>query len=166
MTTPDVDPTETLARQIKDGAGDPIWFDPSRKPPVAWQLFRPTEKDVDGISMIRLRYRSEPWAAHRPSQPEIRFRLARMIVDDLGLIALDVGIGDFEVKANADELDDEHGEPWAHVLLSAINRKAYVADAAQKLKITNWQKAVAASIPPSEITDLFDRPSPATPYRP
>jgi integrase len=51
VTTPDLDPTETLARQIKDGAGDPIWFDPSRKPPVAWQLFRPTEKDM---AMARL----------------------------------------------------------------------------------------------------------------
>jgi hypothetical protein len=166
VTTPDVESSEILARQIKDGAGEPIWFDPSRTPPLAWQLFRPTNSDGEGLSMIRLRHRSEPWAAYRPTQPDIRFRLARMIVDDLGLIAISVGIGGFGVKTDPDELDNEHGEPWAHVLLSAINRKAYDADAAQKLKIINWLKAVAAAIPLLEITDLFDRPGAGILYRP
>jgi hypothetical protein len=156
---PKVELNEVLARQIKDGAGGPIfYYDSDRNPPLAPEVFRPNKNDGNGLSMIRLRYREEWWAAHRPSIPETRFRLARIEAKDLAEIGRESGIDDFPFGFSPDDLDSIHGPPHAHVLLSAINWHSYSSDDDAKMRIKTWQRKLAEFIHPNEITPLFDPP--------
>jgi len=56
--TPPVNATEVLVRQVKEGGGNPLFFDTTRAPqPVLDRsLFIPQANDTDGLSLIRLRY--------------------------------------------------------------------------------------------------------------
>jgi hypothetical protein len=64
MVTPGVDPSEMLYRQVGQG-GNPIYYDPDRRPPLHSGLFIPAKKDTDGLSLIRSRFRSKVWSAYR-----------------------------------------------------------------------------------------------------
>ena len=65
--TPPVDGAEIVARQIKEKGGEPLYFDTARAAPpfVHRSLFLPSRNDASGLSLIRLRHRSEVWAAFR-----------------------------------------------------------------------------------------------------
>jgi len=165
MARPTVEPEETLDRQIGPG-GDPIWFDPDRQPPVYHAAFLPSAQDHDGLSLIRSRFRTEIWAAYRPEQPEQRFRLARLPVRQLVERARQAGFPDLHFNPSPDQLDREHGEPWAHCVASQINRVDYDGDKETKMRIKQWARNVAETLPIGGIEGPFDRPSGADPYRP
>jgi hypothetical protein len=111
MPTPSVDESELLIRQISPG-GNPIYFDPARKPPVHQQAFLPSRKDADGLSLIRGRFRSDIWSAYRPEQPAVRFRLVHVQASGLDQVADDCGIREFSYQSTPDALDNQHGAPW------------------------------------------------------
>lgn len=166
--TPAVIPDETIARQIKDGAGDPIFYDPDRLSyPLAPEVFRPSPKDGSGLSMIRLRFRASQWAAHRPSEPHSRFRLAGIPAERVSTIGVAVGLDPFPFLQDPDELDALHGPPWGHVLLPAVNRAQYDADKQAKERMQSWARKLASSIGPEEISEVISPPTEGVdPYRP
>jgi len=48
---------EVLYRRVSDRSG---WYDPSLDRPIAWEAFRPNERDLDGISLWRARSYESP----------------------------------------------------------------------------------------------------------
>lgn len=171
MDTPSVDPAETLVRQIKEGSGQPLFFDDSRypQPVVHRSLFRPTLNDQDGLSLIRLRFRSEAWAAFRPTTPDQRYRLARLFPAKLIECGRASGLEWLHFEPSSDELDDEHGKPWAHCVVSEINALAYnnKSDPESKKRILTWAERVANQVSRDDVTGPYDRPVPGIdPYRP
>jgi hypothetical protein len=170
IATPPVDNDETLVRQIKPGT-NPLFFDESRHPlPVLhWSLFRPAPGDQDGLSLIRLRFRSEAWAAFRPMTPDHRFRLARLLPAKLVECGRASGLEWLHFQPSADDLDDEHGQPWAHCVVGEINAIAYndKTDPESKKRILTWAERVANQVSRDDITGPYDRPVPGVdPYRP
>ena len=166
MHTPAVTSNELLLRQIGPG-GNPIFFDSSKCPPVHPSVFRPTEKDADGLSLIRGRFRTDVWAAYRMEQPSVRFRLARLSVSRLSNVAVALGIPELSFPTSPDGLDRLHGEPWAHCVVSEINRTAYEADRETKKRIKEWALAVAQSIAIDDVVGPYDEPTEDQhPYRP
>ena len=121
MTTPDVQPAETLYRQVGPG-GNPIYYDPDHEPPLHDSLFIPNNADTDGLSLTRSRFRAQVWAAFRVEQPDTRFRLARTQASFLVEIAESVGLPSLNFDPSPDNLDHRFGEPWAHCVGREINR--------------------------------------------
>lgn len=165
MQTPDVAQDETLLRQIHPG-GNPIFFDPMQNPPIHHSVFRPTDRDTDGLSLIRQRFRTDIWAAYRLEQPAIRFRLARLSVAKLSELAEQLGLGSLSFPHSPDGLDNLHGQPWAHCVLSEINRNAYDSTFSAKVAIKEWMLAVAKSIAIEAVIGPFEEPNDTHPYRP
>lgn len=165
MSTPPVEPDETLYRQLTPG-GKPLYFDPTRNPPVLAAVFIPGTADIDGLSMIRARYRSPVWAAFRPNRPETRFSLATCAVSALRDIALRCGFTSWPCIPDPDELDGRFGEPWAHCVLGCVNRSDYESDHNTKKQIKQWAKWVAESLGPQNIARPFSPPTDDDPYRP
>ena len=169
--TPTVDPDEILVRQIKVGGGRPLFFDETRAAPpfVDRSLFLPSPNDVDGLSLIRLRYRSDVWAAFRSNTPDQRYRLARLLPSALIECARSVGIEWLHFSPSPDELDREHGEPWAHCNVQEIKRKDYEnkSDRTAKDRILAWANAVSTSVTLADVSSPFPPPDPAHDrYRP
>lgn len=165
MQTPTVDVNEILYRQIGPG-GDPIYFDPSRTPAVHQSRFLPTSKDVDGLSLVRGRFRTEIWSAHRPEQPTVRFRLAELQANRLRQLAADLGFATMSYTSNADSLDVEFGEPWAHCVVVEINRIDYDNNSESKKRIKEWAMGVAKLVSIQDVIGPFHEPTSHDPYRP
>lgn len=165
MTTPPVEDDEVLLRQVGEG-GNPIYFDPNRKPPVVHALFLPTTADTDGLSMIRKKWRTEVWAAYRKERPQMRFRLAPVEVKQLREYARQAKIASFKIGSTPDVLDEEFGPPYAHCVLVSINRTDYETDPAAKRKIKEWARLVANGLQPLHILGPYEAPSSSDPYRP
>ena len=165
MSTPSVDKSELLLRQIGP-RGNPIYFDPGRKPPVHQATFLPSRKDADGLSLIRSRFRSDVWSAFRPEQPSVRFRLARMQASSLHQVADDCGIQGFNFQPTPDELDNQHGAPWAHCVNTEINRAIYDSDDAAKMRIKEWALGVGDLFTERDVVGPFEAPMQGDEYRP
>lgn len=164
MTTPAVDSTETLYRQVPPG-GNPIYFDPNGGP-LARTLFLPSRADRDGLSLIRSRFRSRVWAAYRPQRPTTQYRLASVVAATLADCALEADLGDLHVDPSPDALDERFGEPWAHCVVREVNRPDYEDNADRKAQIKEWALAVAKTIPPDQVSPAYGVPSNDDPYRP
>lgn len=165
MPTPSVDESELLIRQISPG-GNPIYFDPARKPPVHQQAFLPSRKDADGLSLIRGRFRSDIWSAYRPEQPAVRFRLVHAQVSSLDQVADECGIQEFSYQSTPDALDNQHGTPWGHCVATKINRTVYDSDDAAKRRIKEWALGVANLFTEQDVVGPFDAPRQGDEYRP
>lgn len=168
---PPVDGSEIVARQIKEKGGQPLYFDATRASPrfVHRSLFLPSPKDATGLSLIRLRHRSEVWAAFRSETPDQRYQLARLLVSALTEIARAAGIEWLHFDPSADDLDRQHGHPWAHCNVREINRTDYdnTADPDAKRRILTWAEQVSRSISLADVSDPFPAPDPARDrYRP
>lgn len=159
------DTNEILYRQVGPG-GNPVFFNPDKSPPLNLQLFLPTKVDTDGLSLIDARFRSQVWAAFRPEKPGVRFHLAVLSVGNITKLGSDVGLGDFKLRSTPDSLDKEHGEPHAHCVATAINRKDYEADPTVKMMIKQWARDLTESIPLESILGPFDPPTEQDSYRP
>lgn len=165
MPTPAVHETEVLYRQVGENRS-PIYFDPNRAPPVHRTVFIPTRKDTDGLSLIRSRFRTDIWAAYRLEQPTKRFRLARLQALSLRQLANDLGFQSLVFLATADGLDDQHGEPWAHCVVTNINRTDYDSDSDVKKRIKEWALGVANLITNDHVIGPFREPTEEDEYRP
>lgn len=165
MGTPPVEPGEVVCRQAGPG-GTPIYFDPNRSPPLHHTLFLPGPHDTDGLSVVRAQYRTDRWAACRVERPDVRYNLVRLKVADLQAAASQHGMEPFPATPTPDTLDLQFGEPWAHAVLSQINRTEYDGDAIRKKQIKSWAKAVADQVELHAIVGPFDPPDEETPYRP
>ncbi len=165
MPTPAVDEKEVLFRQVKPG-GDPIFFDPDRKPAVHRAVFLPSNDDADGLSIIRSKFRSPVWSAYRPEKPCVRFRLACLRIPDLLQVADDCGIQQLNYQTTPDVLDQRHGEPWAHSVIAEINRRDYNSDQDAKKRIKEWAFHLAESLANHDIIGPFDEPRDCDQYRP
>lgn len=161
-STPRVDASEPLARQVKEGGGNPLFFDTTRapKPVLDRSLFLPMRNDTDGLSFIRLRYRSEIWAAFRQETPDQRYRLARLFPSALVDCARAAGIEWLNFEPNPDQLDHEHREPWAHCVAREINVGAYAdkSDPEAKKRILTWAEAVSKLVTLADISGPYRRP--------
>jgi hypothetical protein len=169
--TPPVEATEVVVRQIREGGGQPLFFDATRAtPPVVHRsLFFPSPKDADGLSLIRLRFRAEAWAAFRSETPDQRYRLARLFPSALIDCARDAGIEWLHFHPSPDDLDREHGQPWAHCDVQEINRRDYdnKADPDAKKRIMTWADKVSALITAADVSDPYPAPDQETDrYRP
>jgi len=169
--TPPVEATEMVVRQIKDKGGQPLFFDATRAtPPIVHRsLLLPSPKDLDGLSLIRLRYRSEAWAAYRSETPDQRYRLARLLPSALIDCAREAGIEWLHFNPSPDDLDRAHGPPWAHCDVQEINRRDYdnKSDAAAKMRIMTWADKVSALITLTDVSDPYPAPDQETDrYRP
>jgi hypothetical protein len=169
--TPPVDATEVLVRQVKEGGGNPLFFDTSRapKPVLHRSLFMPQANDTDGLSLIRLRYRSEVWAAFRKETPDQRYRLARLLPSELMRCARIAGLETLNFTPTPDELDRERGEPWAHCVANEINIVAYkdAGDPHVKKRIFTWAEQVCRLVSTTDITGPYPPPDPGKDsYRP
>lgn len=165
MSTPNVDENETLYRQVGPG-GNPIYFDPERTPVVHQSRFLPTSQDADGLSLIRSRFRTEVWSAYRKEQPAVRFRLAVLHAHSLQQLASESGFETLSYGLNADGLDEDHGQPWAHCVVLQINRADYDGDADAKKRIKKWAMRVATLLTQQDVIGPFDEPTSQDPYRP
>jgi hypothetical protein len=170
-TTPPVEANEIVVRQIKEGGGQPLFFDATQaSPPVVHRsLFLPSPKDVDGLSMIRLRYRGEAWAAYRSETPDQRYRLARLLPSSLIECARAAGIEWLHFNPAPDDLDREHGQPWAHCNVQEINRRDYdnKSDPAAKMRIMTWADKVSKLVALADVSNPYPAPGPqADSYRP
>lgn len=167
--TPEVDFTETLCRQVKEGGGQPLFFDESRypKPVLNRALFLPNRQDVDGLSLIRLRFRTERWAAFRPTTPDQRFLLARLNPEMLAQCGAEAGLDSLTIEPDPDALDDEHGEPWAHCVVREINVVAYKENPEARKQISSWANLVSTRVAREDVSGPYDPPVAGTdPYRP
>ena len=165
MPTPNVDANELLYRQIGPG-GDPIYFDPARNPPVHQSRFLPTNKDTDGLSLVRSRFRTAIWSAYRPEQPAVRFRLAMLQAIRLQQLASELGFQTLTYALTADGLDDRLGEPWAHCVVVEMNRADYDKDLDAKRRIKEWAMGVAKLVTDQDVIGPFREPGDRDPYRP
>ncbi len=165
MPTSPVDHRELLYRQVSTG-GEPIYYDPARKPPVHRAAFLPTRKDGDGLSVIRSRFRSLVWSAYRLERPADRFRLACILASTLNQFAGDHGIQDLHYTPTPDRLDKQYGEPFGHCSVAAINRAEYDADEAARVRIKEWALAVANHITNEDVLGPFAQPTENDHYRP
>lgn len=169
--TPPVDGAEIVARQIKVGGGQPLYFDTARATPpfVHRALFLPSRNDTSGLSLIRLRHRSEVWAAFRSETPDQRYRLTRLLASALFDIAREAGIEWLHFDPSADDLDRRHGHPWAHCNVREINRADYdnASDPDAKRRILTWAEKVSRFVTLADVSDPLPPPDPAHDrYRP
>ena len=165
MSTPSVVENELLYRQVPPG-GNPIYFAPSQKRPVYRAVFYPTQKDTDGLSVIRSKFRSQVWSAYRIEQPHVRFRLACLPNQHLRRIAGDCGIQTLSYLPTPDELDNQHGVPWAHCVITEINRTDYDSDTTAKKRIKEWALGVADLLGETDVVGPFEKPGEHDHYRP
>ena len=165
MPTPPVTNDETLYRQIGVG-GNPIYFDPSRQPPIHRSLFLPSPNDSDGLSLIRARFRAAAWAAFRVEHPEVRYRLAQLLAAELEHHGQNVGFSDFPIESTSDALDDKHGPPFAHCVAIRINRVDYDSNAEKKKLIKEWALRVSDCLTRTAIIGPFAMPVDGDAYRP
>lgn len=147
-------------------AGDPIYFDPTRTPPVHHALFLPARSDSDGLSLIRSSFRTETWSAFRVEQPGVRFRLACLQVHILKHLAASCEIPVLTFLPAPDKLDNEHGEPWGHCIITEINRIAYDSDQAAKKRIKEWALGISSLVTRNDVIGPFAQPTESDPYRP
>ena len=110
-------------RQVISG-GEPIWFNPSREPPVSHAAFLPSREDADGLSLIDSSTRSEVWAAHRMESPKTQRHVAVLDVSMIAEVATEVCLS-HELVCDPDKLDKWFGEPSSHWLATRINRCDY-----------------------------------------
>lgn len=165
MPTPPADDDELLYRQIGP-RGNPIYFDPNKPCPVHQSVFLPSRKDTDGLSLLRRRFRTEIWSAYRLEQPSVRFRLARLQCGRLRQVATERGIPTLNHIPAPDALDIDHGEPWAHCLVSEVNRTAYDADQEARKRIKEWALGISDSISNDDVIGPFEEPTEGDAYRP
>ena len=170
LTSP-VDGAELVARQIREGGGEPLYFDTARAAPpfVHRSLFLPSRNDASGLSLIRLRHRSEVWAALRSETPQHRYRLTRLLASALIEMAREAGIEWLNFDPSADDLDRQHGHPWAHCNVREISRTDYdnSADPDAKRRILTWAEKVSRFITLADVSAPFPPPDPAHDrYRP
>lgn len=165
MSTPSIGPEDVMYRQIGRG-GNPIYYDAARNPPVHQSLFLPTGSDIDGLSLIQGKLRSQIWAAYRLEQPTTRFRLAALKVQSIQQNASSAGFGTLSFECSPDGLDNDQGEPWAHCVATEINRTAYDKDVDAKKKIKQWAMFVASGISQSDVLGPFAEPTDDDAYRP
>jgi hypothetical protein len=165
MPTPDVEIEEVLYRQIGPG-GTPIYFDPNRSPQLHQAAFLPSSQDLDGLSLIRSRFRDEIWAAYRAEKPAIQFRLAKVPVAVLRELDSEIGFEGGGYVASPDGLDERFGEPWAHCVATHINRATYDVNRDAKVRIKEWALAVANGIGADSVRGPFAQPDESVPYRP
>lgn len=163
--TPLPEDNENVARQLPPG-GSPKIVDFGNSTPVHSSIFIPTDRDVDGLSMIRLRFRSKEWASHRREKPNVAFMLAIKKLSDLSSIAISAGFESFDFSPSPDALDREYGEPWAHFVASQINRRDYDNKIGEKAKIKTWAKLVCQAISIQEIISPPNQPLSSFEYRP
>lgn len=165
MATPPVEPNEELYRQVAPGVGTPVYFDPERNPPLYSQVFAPSSSDIDGLSLVRARLRSEEWAAYRPERDDVRYFL--IILDQIMIeCAAEAGFSEFPLLPSPDALDDQFGEPWAHCIAAAINRTAYNSDTEARKRIKGWAKKLEHAIGLERIVGPFAKPTDPDTYRP
>jgi len=157
-----IEVSEIVVRQIKEGGGEPLFFDETRDTPPAvhWSLFRPSRSDVDGLSLIRLRHRANVWAAFRAETPDQRYRLAHLLPSSLRELARIAGIEWLTFSPSPDNLDHQQGEPWAHCVVADINRRDYdnKLDLHAKKRIDSWAKAVSNLVTLVDITGPYPPP--------
>lgn len=165
LSTPTFDEGEIAFRQIPPG-GSPVFYCDGRVPPVHRSLFLPSARDHDGLSMCRNRFRAITWCAFRVEKSETRFQLARVTIGQLNRACHEVGIADARLQATPDELDRQHGEPWAHFVVGAINRLEYETSEIAKKAIKEWALQMAEWIGESEILGPFRIPNEDDSYRP
>ena len=166
MPTPPVESDELLYRQVEPHRGSPIYYDPERRPPIHAQLFCPSSADVDGLSLLRARFRSEVWSGYRPEKDDARFCVVRLEYMEIINCALAAGFTDFPLAPSPDALDVRHGEPWAHCVASAVNRMEYDSSKDAKMKIRSWAKQLELLIVEEHVCGPFHKPTDADPYRP
>ena len=165
MPTPSIESNEVLYRQIGPG-GNPIYFDPTRNPPVHHSRFLPTSNDTDGLSLIRSRFRSEIWSAYRLEQPAARFRLAALQALRIQQLASDLGFQTLSFTSTADGLDAKFGEPWAHCVVVEINRADYDTDSVVKKQIKEWAMGMANLVTNQDVVGPLHELTDDDPYRP
>ncbi|MFM8582837.1 MAG: hypothetical protein ACKOFW_15210 [Planctomycetaceae bacterium] len=153
---------EVLYRQVGPG-GNPVFYEPGREPPLDYTLFLPSRADLDGLSLIRQAHRAPVWAAFRPEQPAVRFRLAIVSLTLLQAIDAETGLTAARYQATPDTLDAERGEPWGHAIAAHINRPAYERD---KSLLKSWARRVTCLIRHSSISGPFALPTVHDAYRP
>lgn len=165
MPTPSIENSELLYRQMGP-AGDPVYFDPARTPPVHHALFLPARSDSDGLSLIRSRLRTEIWSAFRVEQPTVRFRLACLQAQSLTQVAANCGIPVLTFLPTPDGLDNQHGEPLGHCVVKEINRAAYDSDQGAKKRIKEWARGISSLLANNDVIGPFAQPTESDPYRP
>ena len=103
---------EIVYRRVSDTSG---WYDPNSDRPVAWAAFRPNEKDLDGISVWRAKYKSPAEVAATQARPERRYFI-------LVLRAARLRESGIEVKPSP-----QLGGP-GHATLANLNKEQYERD--------------------------------------
>jgi len=149
-------------RQCNPDGGDPPFYNP--KSGIHHSLFRPGNRDFDGLSFIRIELRTPIWAAYRIENPEIRFLLINLSCVDLSNAAANLSSQSF--VDTPDEMDNRFGEPWAHCVFAGANLNDYKSDPAKTNPIRVWAKKVAAQINQNQISGPFLSPSDQDSYRP
>lgn len=158
MPTPPVALLEVLYRQLGPG-GDPLFYDPTRQPPIHSALFLPGKKDTDGLSLIRASYRTEIWSGTRIENPDIRYRLAKLTAEQLSKIAQNTSLGSVSYDITPDAIDERFGEPFAHCSVPEVNRTAYDANRSAKRGIKEWAVAIANALTEDELIGPFQAPT-------
>jgi hypothetical protein len=165
MSTPPVDSTEIVFRQIGSG-GNPVYYDPAQSPPIHQSVFLPAKLDSDGLSLLRARFRTQIWAAHRLENPTARYRLAQLRVLHLEQFAWEAQLQSLAFSSTPDALDEQHGEPWGHCVVATINRTDYEQNVAIKRCIKEWALRLANFLGRENVLGPFPTPTAADPIRP
>ncbi len=81
-------------------------------------------------------------------------------------IARDCGIYALSYLPTPDELDNQHGVPRAHCVITEINRTDYDSDTTAKKRIKEWALGVADFLGENDIVGPFEKPADHDHYRP
>jgi hypothetical protein len=138
-----VDPRESVFRRIPI---IPNSYDPSLATPVGALAFRPTDDDVDGISLYRELFVSAQDVARSARKPASFYVVARLNAAEI--LALDV------------RLVPTPGNLPGHVSIPEINKKDY-ADKAKKLRIVELNRYLAVLASKDIVADFEDVPTEA-----
>ncbi len=157
---------EPLYRQVLPNAGTPLYLDRSLAPPVHHALFRPTKNDVDGLSLLRSKYRSQVWCGQRPGQLGNCYCLINLQSNELSRIAEACGLGPITFTVSPDDFDRRFREPYAHCVAKEINHTEYISNDAAKKRMKNWAIEVSRSITIDCVIGPFHQLTAEDSYRP
>jgi hypothetical protein len=93
--------------------------------------------------------------------------MARLNPDMLAQCGTEAGLESLTIDPDPDDLDDEHGEPWAHCVVREINVVAYRANPETKKQIFSWANLVSMRVERENVSGPYDPPIAGTDsYRP
>jgi hypothetical protein len=81
-------------------------------------------------------------------------------------ISIGTGFTNLSFESSPDALDNQFGEPWAHCVVSAINRSDYDSSLSAKKMIKEWARKVANSVAKPDVIGPFATPTDEDQYRP